>query len=254
MLLCPWVQYVWFGSNVGYCPNGQAITTFDQWLQTMDQRQYATSSHKTCLLVQIGVICWEIWKERSHACFNHTSPNPISVITKSKLLFGDISARVSFLRHASSFESPQPSLNWPAPASRFYKVNVDGAWTTSFLRDSMGSMVGGEAKFLLRSTVEEIEAEAVLARMLLAREHQLQEIIIESDSKSVFNVIINRHYKGSWRIFPIIAAIRRLATHFSNIRCTWTSRSSNQAAHFAAKLTNLRVSTCRWRQRPLPLC
>lgn len=99
-------------------------------------------------------------------------------------------------------------------------------------------MVGGEAKFLLYSTVEEIEAETVLAGMLLACKHQLQEVIIESESKSVINDITNNHCKGPWRIFPIIAAIRRLANHFSNIRWRWTSRSSNQAAHFAAKLDN----------------
>ncbi|KAM0990138.1 hypothetical protein ACFX2I_008682 [Malus domestica] len=106
----------------------------------------------------------------------------------------------------------------------FYKVNVDRAWTTSFhagvgiiIRDSRGTVMGGEAKFLLRFTIEEIEAKAVLAGMLLACKHQLHKVIIESESESVINDITNNHCKGSWRIFPIITVIHCLANHFSNI-------------------------------------
>lgn len=71
------------------------------------------------------------------------------------------------------------------------------------IQDHMGTLLGGSCTFLLRSSPEEVETEAILVGMPLARENQLHNIIVESDCKCVVDKL-NNGVVSHWRIYPLI--------------------------------------------------
>ncbi|CAL8994261.1 unnamed protein product, partial [Prunus brigantina] len=118
--------------------------------------------------------------------------------------------------------------------------------------DSEGRMMAGLSKACLRNSAVEMEAEAVLEGLLLAKEENCQKIILESDSMEVISCMRNVNLRGNWRIIPFILEIRRLSSWFISIKWEWISRQANQAAHAAAALSNMRVRTIRWASQPPP--
>ncbi|KAM1234922.1 hypothetical protein ACFX2J_004447 [Malus domestica] len=127
-----------------------------------------------------------------------------------------------------------PFSSLDSPTDPYHKVNVDGSWKGSvagvgfIIRNSRISLICSQTKCLTRQTPEEMEAEVVLTGMELALEHNLEHV---DDSKLVMDAINDRGITGSWRIYPIVIAIHRIASLFRSITWKWSSRSANRAAH-----------------------
>ncbi|KAM2061355.1 hypothetical protein FF2_045907 [Malus domestica] len=257
VLKCPWVHYVWYDSRLSYHPNNQGITSLDRWLLCM--ATIGSSSLRDTIWLYVGVICWEIWKERCHAIFMKVAPNPIFVLARCNSMYNDITNIHTRLPSIVSQEDHYIH-RWIPLVDRNVKVNVDGAWNSSMMetgvgvviRNSSGELICGESSFLKRASVEEVEAEAVLTGMKLASTKNFQHVMIESDSIVVIEAINCPSHSKIWRIYPIIVEIRRLASHFSSVTLTWTSRSSNRAAHLVAALGNSRVRHFQWASMPPP--
>ncbi|CAL2235432.1 unnamed protein product [Prunus armeniaca] len=248
ILLCPWTACVWFGIPLNYCVNAQSVTSFDRWLQGVTACLALFEGRNKEVLVLVGITCWEIWKERCSALFEGRSPYPYSVIRRAISLWGEMCPTLEAITCPAPSASPPHAL-WKAPPQPYVKVNVDGAWHKNSmqggvgccLRDSEGRMLAGLSKACLRNSAVEVEAEAVLKGLLLAKEENCQKIILESDSMDVISCMRNENLRGNWRIIPLILEIRRLSSWFISIKWEWISRQANQAAHAAATLSNMRV-------------
>ncbi|TQD73658.1 hypothetical protein C1H46_040806, partial [Malus baccata] len=116
---------------------------------------------------------------------------------------------------------------WTLPTPAFVKINVDGEWRSSCeagLGHTRlgGILLGGERCHLLRSSVEETEAEEALSRQVLDKDMDLQNIM-----KSV---------KSTCKIYPTTEEIWRLSSSLAPVQWTWIHKEANKAAHKAACL------------------
>ena len=94
---------------------------------------------------------------------------------------------------------------WKKPSAGVYKINADGAIVDDgrrlsigvVIRDFRGDVVAVICRVLPRNfSVKEIEALAVKAGILLAKELDLHQIIVESDSLSVIQSIFSKDFRG----------------------------------------------------------
>ncbi|VVA14619.1 PREDICTED: Reverse mRNAase zinc-binding domain [Prunus dulcis] len=174
-------------------------------------------------------------------------------------LWGELCPTVEAITCPTPSASPPHAL-WKAPPQPYVKVNVDGAWHENSLQggvgcclhDSEGRLLAGLSQACLRNSAVEVEAEAVLEGLLLAKEENCHKIILQSDSMDVISCMRNENLHGNWRIIPLILEIRRLSSWFISIKWEWISRQANQAAHAAAALSNMRVRSMRWASQPSP--
>lgn len=88
--------------------------------------------------------------------------------------------------------------DWKAPPPGWFKVNVDAATNLSkqwgglgaVVRDSSGEIVAAAAqRTTLKGNVADMEAEAVLPGIQVAREANCVHFVIESDSKEVVELV-----------------------------------------------------------------
>ena len=113
---------------------------------------------------------------------------------------------------------------WKAPPPRWFKVNVDAATNLSkqrgglgaVVRDSSGEIVAAAAqRTTLKGNVADMEAEAVLLGIQVAREVNCVHFVIESDSKEVVELVLKRKNslgEISWNIEEIQDCLKGQST------------------------------------------
>lgn len=69
MLLCDWVDRVWFTSWLGYTVNKEEITYFGEWWIKVTSRELKSKEEKVKSSSSIAYLCWEIWKTRKNSQF-----------------------------------------------------------------------------------------------------------------------------------------------------------------------------------------
>ncbi|KAM1003928.1 hypothetical protein ACFX13_004258 [Malus domestica] len=148
---------------------------------------------------------------------------------------------------------------WNPPISIFVKINVDGAWKPSgnaglgvVIRDCRGMLLGRKHCHILKSSIEEIEAEAALVGLVLANDMGLENIMVESDSKVFVDSVKKKSIRSMWRIYPIMEEIWRLFSSFTQVRWKQIHRETNKAAHEAASYSIDRVCSQQWATQPYP--
>lgn len=160
------------------------------------------------------------------AIFPSRGPCPKDVIRRIVSLCNDLKCSSPSLPYGNFLESIGIDKPWRAPQFPWVKVNVDSAWkkismhggVECIIRDHEGKLFGGLSKFSIRSTSDEIEAEAIIEWMKLAKDGNHQWVIIENDSQEVISSLNNVNYHGHWTVPPFILEIRRLAPWFSSIK------------------------------------
>ena len=99
----------------------------------------------------------------------------------------------------------EKNTGWTPSPPRVFKINVDGATSEDgrnssvgvVNRDSGGVVLAACSKFLQgQFSVEEVEALTMEARILLARDMKLSQIIVESDAISMLIVLMRILWKG----------------------------------------------------------
>ncbi|CAL8162128.1 unnamed protein product [Prunus armeniaca] len=227
ILLCPWTACVWFGIPLNYSVNAQSVTSFDRWLLGVTASLALLEGRNKEVLVLVA---------------------PPVLILLLDSLWGELCPTLEAITCPTPSASPPHAL-WKAPPQPYVKVNVDGAWHKNSLQggvgcclhDSEGRLLAGLSQACIGNSAIEVEAEAVLEGLLLAKEENCQKIILESDSMDVISCMRNENLRGNWRIIPFILEIRRLSSWFISIKWEWISRQANQAAHAASALSNMRV-------------
>ncbi|XP_004293049.1 PREDICTED: putative ribonuclease H protein At1g65750-like [Fragaria vesca subsp. vesca] len=198
LLLCEWTELVWFGSLAGYSLNKQSITTLEKWLLETDKKGAFLADDKQFCLQLILWHLWEIWKHRYEIVMSHGKPNPKVVIEKIKHNFGEWgAAQVSNLKSLNMTSSQSASNDWCPPPNHVVKVNMDGAWDDQtkisgigiVIRNHRGACLAGASLYGKYNSTIEMEAEAVVRGLQLAKRLRFQSIVVEGDCYEVFSAI-----------------------------------------------------------------
>ena len=134
----------------------------------------------------------------------------------------------------SHLKQQPPNVGWAAPPPDTYKINVDGATAGArgmssvgvVIQDSRGMVIAAGSKVLNGSYDAEVtEALAVEEGILLAKEMELHQIVVESNSVVVVEAINANNCNGD--IGPVIQGTLELLRHFRRWKVRHLKRDYN---------------------------
>ncbi|KAL6185530.1 hypothetical protein ACLB2K_041662 [Fragaria x ananassa] len=123
-------------------------------------------------------------------------------------------------------ESPMSEqvLNWIPPPMDMIAINCDGSWDISGLggkgvviRNHLGLFMGGLATSVSATSVEVMEALAILAGVNLAVDMNLKAVQVQSDSQSVISDLNYMATCNNWRTNLILEEIKWKSRFFDQI-------------------------------------
>ena len=196
------------------------------------------------------VVAWAIWHNKNIRVFE-------SVCQGTNQIWNSAVNLISDFKEADKFYSLGPTageVSWRKPPNGVFKINTDGATVGVGVLSSIGVIIrdcrGQAAAALCRVlpscfTVDETEALAVEAGILLARELDLQQIIIESNSLAVVQRISSKDYSGGFG--HIVNGIVNLLDGFASWQIRHVKRDFNRVAHELAKFARCNNVSHLWR-------
>ncbi|XP_012842406.1 PREDICTED: uncharacterized protein LOC105962639 [Erythranthe guttata] len=132
-------------------------------------------------------------------------------------------------------------IKWQPPFPPKVKLNVDGSMKGEFCSGggvvciSTGNVVQEFSHFYGKGSLLFAEAQAILDGLIICQELGVEELIFESDSKLVLDMILNKA-TVAWEIHYIISCIRQL------LKDSWGGqhvyREANGVADELAKLAH----------------
>ncbi|KAI5328426.1 hypothetical protein L3X38_027823 [Prunus dulcis] len=230
LLLCPWVEPVWF-TGLTYRVDRQQISSLHTWL-------------RDCT--------------RNKVVFDNFTPQPQQTL---KAIFDQVNERFSlkYLITSSTTRSVHPSAqaSWAGPSEPFVKINVDAAWRKStchagasiVIRNFEGRFLGAKAVDFQVENALIAEATRLWEGCKFAKERGHNMVCFESDSLELIQSVRGSFGRGSWTLYQILTLIRNEQRYVEECRWNWTSRNCNQAANHLTSLA-LSRSTEVWVERP----
>ena len=114
------------------------------------------------------------------------------------------------------------------------------------IRDAAGKIHVACCKYLQgQYSVEEVEALAMECGLLLAKEHMLPNIILESDALNVIVNVSTAVTNGC--LGHIYQGIRGLLSSFNSWKIKHVKRECNRAAHELAQYARMKEDSCYWK-------
>ena len=138
---------------------------------------------------------------------------------------------------------------WVPPPPGWIKVNVDAAWTSAkaalavVARDSNGSLCSIWARNSSQHSPLQVEAEALLWAVSIAKREKWSHVLFEGDSKICFDALCSVSDSLNWVIQPSISSILSLVQCFASFSFSWVYRTCNSAAHVSARCSLLSDSS-----------
>lgn len=195
LLLCPWASRVWKKGHLHLQIDRCSIITLGDWLCSVVNQNLGCKVDLNRTLSYLVFLCWFIWMARCDTIFNEVHPSPLRtiramVIAMESFKLASSSMRLSAVDWISLACGVHRPSQWSPPPVNWRKVNVNVCWRRNSLCGNVGVVVrdsfsGCNAMWSVRvhaSSVEMAEALAVLEGCLLAKNLQLQEVVIESDA------------------------------------------------------------------------
>ena len=201
-------------------------------------------------LEYLFVVAWAIWHSRNTKVFE-------SVCLGADQIWNSVVNLISDFKEADSFYSLCPmvgEVSWRKPPNGVLKINTDGATggdgvlssIAVIIRDCRGQAVAALCRVLPGCfSVDDTEALAIEAGVLLARELDFQQIIIESDSLAVVQGISAKDYGGGFG--HIVNGIVNLLDGFAGWQIRHVKRDFNRVAHELAKFARCNNVSHLWR-------
>ncbi|XP_075665800.1 uncharacterized protein LOC142635547 [Castanea sativa] len=149
------------------------------------------------------VVAWSIWYNRNQMV-NESLCQSLSQI------WGIASRLLNAYKEVfklSPYMQTNSEIGWVRPPPSVFKVNIDGATSADgrkssvgvMIRDSNGKVTAALCKLLLgHYFAHETEFLALEARILLAQEMDLKQVIFESDALTIVNSIIANENSGEF--------------------------------------------------------
>ncbi|XP_024190496.1 uncharacterized protein LOC112194497 [Rosa chinensis] len=186
---------------------------------------------------ELLVVLWNIWKERNTRVLEHkrTEANDVVIRTSTSL--------AEYRLHNIQERQMGTGVNaarWRCPAIGVLKVNIDGSFHAGtkigglgfIIRDSQGVVVAGGVRPLRHLfSAEHAEALACFEAVKFVLEHNLNPVIIETDSQVVQRQVSLSSEANSSMIGRVYEDIVALLSSSPNLKITHTKREANQVAH-----------------------
>jgi ribonuclease HI len=207
-----------------------------------------------------ATLVWVLWNNRNNSIWNNTKEQGRSLGYKAKHLWEEWYSvqQVQSGQHAPVQQ--QHPLRWQKPPYGWYKCNIDAAFHSEQQRTSTGWILRDHHGTFIRAgttwvegtcSVIEGEAMALLAALRELQQQGLQQVIIESDSQSLVNVIPHIHVANS-DLSALVCEIKNVMLLQPNLMVRFVKRQANIVAHSLAR------AACSWPRRcifdSLPIC
>ena len=184
------------------------------------------------------IVLWAVWHSRNKYTHGEEKFQPY----KSMQLIDDIVRSLEILPVMNkSMESVEKK--WEKQSVGWVKINTDGVVDVGAVRGGTGIVARdhlGEFLFARCTSYggitdpETLEVLACRDAMLAAREKGVANLIIESDCANIKSLWESKLGERT-ASFHVLLEMRILASCFQGVKLLYVSRSSNKAAHCAAK-------------------
>ncbi|KAL6519252.1 hypothetical protein OROGR_018572 [Orobanche gracilis] len=227
---CRWSKEVWFMSPLGMCWDVlPADFSFSSWLAGVILQGNSEAAELACMLA------YYVWRARN------TQPRKLMQGAISEFYeYQNLLLAMRANEAAASSSRTQP--NWKPPPHNAVKLNTDAAlkvhgWAYgAILRDEHGEALAAQVDSDgVDVGVDFAEARAVWKGPLLAKEHNVHNLHVESDSAGVISAINGGREHTSY-MAGIVQDILLLAQSFTSISFTHIGRDADKIAHNLAKL------------------
>ncbi|KAB2610459.1 hypothetical protein D8674_018491 [Pyrus ussuriensis x Pyrus communis] len=224
LLLCPWVEPIWFCGPLNYRVNRTNISNLPAWVSSF----FGIFPNRVIMSILNSVNGFMV-----ATCTPEGRPQRV------------LSASI-------------PQARWFPPSHLFMKLNVDASWEANsksgfagiVVRNHKGNFVAAKKVQIGAPSVAAAEASAILLGCDLARSLGLDRIIVDSDSKKNILNLAKASSSGSWEAFPFLSKALRLKGSFQDCRWSWVPRSANAAAHKLASRRNPEMCGFTWVNHP----
>ncbi|RYR47166.1 hypothetical protein Ahy_A07g033110 [Arachis hypogaea] len=242
LLLCPWTRAVWFGSSLQIAPTTNNVTSFEKWMMdTVRKIKSGTGKEQDRILCNLGSVCWCIWKARNQHIYQQIKINPKQVIINAEQLATEYhnttrgSSTDNIPRQDRSGERKR--ITWRPPPQNKLKVNTGATFhresgiasTAVVVRDWQGKIITGTTTRFTTTSAIAAEAQAYREALILIKNLQIGNCIIESDCLPLARTPIAD-------ADAIIRDILQLLDEAPDVGATWTPREGNKVAHQLAAM------------------
>lgn len=154
---------------------------------------------------------WQIWRERNSMVWNEKHKNVVAVVHEAASFLTEWGASRSFMVGCSS--TTHQCKAWHPPSPGFWKVNVDAAFFVDsmqmgvgmVLRDNSGAhIIGRTLLFNSNFAVDVGEALGIYEALSWVKQLGLERIVVEGDSKVVFDIRKIRSTLFLWTILQLV--------------------------------------------------
>lgn len=189
-------------------------------------------------------MCLAVWYSKNCLVFEGKEEDPKQSVAKAVAIVESYKQLKIPNDQAISCHSKNRQLVWTTPPSECFKVNVDVAINVPNQKAGLGAVIrnfsgrvvaAAVQRVAYRGNVACVEAEAMLLGIQSAEQADCFPRIIESDSKEVVDLSLNKKSSKteiSWKITEIQARMKN--QNSSSI--TYVPRGCNYIAHFIAKV------------------
>ncbi|GLT60633.1 hypothetical protein SLA2020_333910 [Shorea laevis] len=244
LFTCQYAARTWFASRLAFRPTISSISEMVNWWSFVSSQW---DKHIPNIMEETACLFWYIWKNRNLGIFQGRTMQPQMVVQKAMFL------AVEFCRVNGKDPLIPPVLQrrdgledklqrWSPPPEDVVKCNTDAAVDVNngvaglavVCRNSRGILVDGLAFKQSVSSVLMAETLAVRAAVGWAARNGLKDIIFESDSKELMQVV-NKKVHLPWQIEPLVLSVWELCKSFSFCEFNYVRRKANSAADWVAK-------------------
>ncbi|XP_077215496.1 uncharacterized protein LOC143850066 [Tasmannia lanceolata] len=170
------------------------------------------------------------------------------------LKLNEVNSRIAQIWNLPLFHSQSESrfCQWVLPSQTKLKINTDASISSDIvslggiLRDSKGQIISFFSVAYDSVPFQEAKLEAIIRAVQLARNSQVKNLWIESDSLNAVH-IIRKQWPCPWRKFPALEKLHRDLISLNSRRISHIWRDGNKAADLLSK------SNCICKGDPIPL-
>ncbi|XP_031096925.1 uncharacterized protein LOC116001176 [Ipomoea triloba] len=208
---------------------------------------------------RFSIRLWWLWKWRNDKVFNNRSlpfDQKLRWIKRQEDEIKSAFVKVG-VQGLSANRSAASQVSWTKPTIGYVKLNVDGSWSAhevkagcggvirdahevkagcgGVIRDHDGNWLGGFVANIGICSVEEVEAWAVWHGLRFALNRGYQNLIVESDSRTVIE-LLNHSGFSTGGLTNLLERCREEMVNFQSLDLCHVFREQNRIADALAKL------------------